>query len=111
MKAKVFYPLPYIFPLCLQKYAISLKTPNIFVNIFSKILQTPLFLPFQGYFHYAGNNKKRENGNLFNVSSKKYSFLIFHKVELRKLPRIKRKFSENTFLFVRIYDNLRLIHE
>jgi hypothetical protein len=60
MKAKVFYPLPYILSLCLQKYAISLKTPNIFVNIFSKILQTPLFLPFQGYFHYAGNNKKEK---------------------------------------------------
>ena len=111
MKAKVFYPLPYILSLCLQKYAISLKTPNIFVNIFSKILQTPLFLPFQGYFHYAGNNKKEKMETYFNVSSKKYSFLIFHKVELRKLPRIKRKFSENTFLFVRIYDNLRLIHE
>ena len=60
MKAKVFYPLPYILSLCLQKYAIFLKTPNIFVNIFSKILQTPLFLPFQGYFHYVGNNKKEK---------------------------------------------------
>ena len=47
---------------------------------------------------------------LVNVSPTKYSFLIFHCVEQRKLPRIKRKFSENTFLFVRIYDNLRLIH-
>ena len=55
-------------------------------------------------------NLRRNRPNLTWVR-RNIVFLIFHCVELRKFPWIKREFSGNTFFFVRIYDNLRLIHD